>query len=50
MVIRIQIQITKKKTSKAMRRASPKLMSANGTARPFVDKSDWRPNAALAAA
>ena len=29
-VIRIQIQMTKKKTSKATRSASPKLMSANG--------------------
>ena len=29
-VIRIQIQITKKKISKATRRSSPKLMSANG--------------------
>src|SRR6478609_9410593 len=34
-VIRIQIQITKKKTSKAMRRASPMLMSANGKAASF---------------
>src|ERR1044072_913698 len=30
-VIRIQIQMTKKKTSKAISSASPKLMSANGS-------------------
>src|SRR6185295_19705279 len=40
-VIRIQIQITKKKTSNAMRRASPMLMSANGKAASFqlIDQS-----------
>src|ERR1700709_107550 len=39
-VIRIQIQITKKKTSKATRRASPTLMSANGKVNPFADGWD----------
>src|SRR6476469_5172841 len=41
-VIRIQIQITKKKTSKTTRRASPKLMSANGKVNPFADGWDAR--------
>src|SRR4249920_4107525 len=34
-VIRIQIQITKKKISKARSRASPRLMSASGKGCPF---------------
>src|SRR6188472_3802078 len=36
-VIRIQIQITKKKTSKATRSASPNSMSAKNKAGPFGD-------------
>ena len=39
-VIRIQIQITKKKTSKATRSASPKLMSARNKAASF--RSRWQ--------
>src|SRR6476646_3334398 len=46
-VIRIQIQMTKKKTSKATRSASPMLMSANGKAASFRLETIWRPNAAL---
>src|SRR5436305_6201902 len=46
-VIRIQIQMTKKKTSNATRSASPMLMSANGKAASFRSETVWRPNAAL---
>src|SRR3954452_15436310 len=45
-VIRIQIQITKKKTSKATRRASPMLMSANGKVNPFGGGGHRQPTSA----
>ncbi len=43
-VIRIQIQITKKNTSSAMRRSSPKLMSAIGSGNKVVPFVGWLSN------